>query len=169
MKKSFESLFATYGTISVPAPLISTDAWPLRPKGSFHRRCSASQRSRPAAALSQPAGRQTNRFNSMDAGRRPPCDILPAQSETPPASFYQRLAGVSDCRKKSGCGGLFRQNGVRKPGCARLANPPHISMDSELVRRARAFRPSQACRSFSRDAPCRRNRWLPCRGHSARR
>lgn len=28
MKKSFESLFATYGTISVPAPLFSTDAWP---------------------------------------------------------------------------------------------------------------------------------------------
>ena len=60
--------------------------------------------------------------------------------------------------KKSACGGLFRQvcavslsplrgsragNAVRKPCCARLPNPPRMSLDSNTARRAAALRTSQ--------------------------
>ena len=169
MKKSFESLFATYRTISVPAPLISTDAWPPAAKRIFSPALQRMTKEPPRSCFvtARRAADKSIQFHGRRAPtalRYPPCTIRNAAS-----LFLPEAGGVSDCRKKSGCAGLFRHNGVRKPGCARLANPPHMSMDSELVRRAQALRPSQACRSFSRDAPCRRSRWLPCRGHSARR
>lgn len=169
MKKSFESLFATYGTISAPAPLFSTDAWP--PSGLKDLFIGVAAHDKGAAPQllchSPPGGRQIDSIPWTQGADRPAISSLHNQNAA--SLFLPEAGGVSDCRKTSGCAGLFRQNGVRKPGCARLANPPHMSMDSELVRRTQALRPSQACRSFSRDAPCRRSRWLPCRGHSARR